>query len=349
MDAENAENADSKEAIMQLQGKAIRVTIYLGERDTYQGKALTMALLQYLKQEGASGATVTRGVAGFGAHSRIHTATIMTLSEDLPLRVEWVERPQVVERLLPHVRKMVDKGLIVMEEINVVQYAPGRRKDVLQQLVHNVMQKTAVSVLPTTSLADMVSLLLEQRYRSLAVVDKNGRLQGIITDGDLLRRAGLTTRVGLYDALDEMQLQAQLNALKGQPETAVNIMSQPVIHVKGTDNLQLAMTRMVENDLKRLPVIDDNLQLVGWISRVDILRTLEYHHPSATPEPTLPETVAGIAKLMYQDVPTVLLDAPLELILQALEQNRRRRGGCGKTCSGDYDGWRFGASQSICI
>ncbi len=310
---------------MQLQGKATRVTIYLGERDTYQGKALYMALLQFLKQEGASGATVTRGVAGFGAHSRIHTATIMTLSEDLPLRVEWVDRPQVVERLLPQVKKMVNDGLIVMEEITVVQYAPGRRDDVLQQPVHDVMQTTAVSTLPTTSLADMVSLLLEQRYRSLAVVDENGRLQGIITDGDLLRRAGLTTRVGLYDALDETQLQAQLNHLKGQPETAVDIMSQPVIYVKSNDNLRQAMSRMVENDLKRLPVVDDHGQLVGWVSRVDILRTLDYHHPTATPEPMVPAAAAGVADLMYQDVPTVQPDSPLELILQALEQNRRRR------------------------
>ncbi|KAA3656415.1 MAG: DUF190 domain-containing protein [Chloroflexi bacterium] len=54
------------------QGKATSVTIYLGERDSYQGKALSMALLQFLKSEGAAGATVTRGVAGFGARNRIH-------------------------------------------------------------------------------------------------------------------------------------------------------------------------------------------------------------------------------------------------------------------------------------
>ena len=310
---------------MQLQGKATRVTIYLGERDTFQGKPLYMALLQFLKAEGASGATVTRGVAGFGAHSRIHTASIMTLSEDLPLRVEWVDRAQLVARLMPQVRQMVDSGLIVMEEIMVVQYAPGRREDVLRQPVHDVMQTTAVSTLPTTPIADLVSLLLEQRYRSLAVVDENGRLQGIITDGDLLRRAGLTARVGLSDALDETLLQKQLVELKEQPELALHIMSQPVVFVRNTDDLKLAMSRMAEKDLKRLPVVDDQQRLAGWISRVDILRSLDYHHPVAVPEPTAAKAGASVAELMYTDVPTVLPNAPLESILQALEQNRRRR------------------------
>lgn len=96
---------------MQLSGKAQRVTIYIGEADHYHGQSLYMALLEYLKHEGASGATVTRGLAGFGAHSRIHTATIVDLSADLPIKVEWVDAPETVERLLPQVRKMVDAAL----------------------------------------------------------------------------------------------------------------------------------------------------------------------------------------------------------------------------------------------
>jgi PII-like signaling protein len=74
---------------MQLQGKALRVIIYIGESDHFEGKALSMALLQFLKKEGAAGATVVRGLSGFGAKSRIHTATIIDLSTDLPIRLDW--------------------------------------------------------------------------------------------------------------------------------------------------------------------------------------------------------------------------------------------------------------------
>lgn len=105
---------------MRLQGKAQRVIIYIGESDHYQGKALSMALLHFLKQEGASGATVLRGLAGFGEHSRIHTATLVDLSADLPIRVEWIDPPELVARLLPQLRQMVNKGLITLEEVEVV-------------------------------------------------------------------------------------------------------------------------------------------------------------------------------------------------------------------------------------
>ena len=152
---------------MQLQGKAVRVTIYIGESDHYEGKSLYMAILHFLKQEGASGATVLRGLAGFGAHSRIHTATLVDLSADLPIRVEWIDQADLVANLLPQLRQMVNDGLITVEEVDVVQYAPGRRPDPLSQPVQDVMRTAVVSVLPHTSAAEIVALLLQQRQRAL--------------------------------------------------------------------------------------------------------------------------------------------------------------------------------------
>ena len=74
-----------------LGGRGVRVRVYFGERDKHRGKPLWSALLDYLRREGAAGATVTRGVAGYGAHSMIHTASIVDLSADLPLILEWVD------------------------------------------------------------------------------------------------------------------------------------------------------------------------------------------------------------------------------------------------------------------
>ena len=314
---------------MQLQGKALRVIIYIGESDHYKGKALYMALLQLLKKEGGSGATVVRGLAGFGAKSRIHTAAIVDLSTDLPIRLEWVDQPEVVERLLPQVRQMVDDGLITVEEVDVVQYAPGRRPDPLAQPVKDIMRREVITVRPDTPVAEIVTLLLRRGYRSLPVVDENDHLVGIITDGDLLRRANLYTRLDLQEEMSAAQWQQQVAELRRQEEKAADIMTQPVITVKATDTIRQATVRMVEHDLKRLPVVAENGRLVGWISRVDIFRTIEYHQPApeaAVEPPTIP-AYAGttIASLMYRDVPTVLPQATLEEILQALEQNRRRR------------------------
>lgn len=310
---------------MQLQGKAVRVTIYIGESDHFEGKSLHMAILHFLKQEGAAGATVLRGLAGFGAHSRIHTATLVDLSADLPIRVEWIDQPDLVARLLPQLRQMVNDGLITAEEVDVVQYAPGRRPDPLAQPVRDVMRTAVISVLPHTSAAEIVALLLQKGYRSLPVVAENGRLQGIITDGDLLRRTQLATRLDLQAALPTADWQQQLATLRDEGQTAVALMSQPVITIAATAPLRQAVQQMVTHDLKRLPVVDGDGRLAGWISRVDILRQMEYHQPVVEAEQELPAPGQTIRDLMYADVPTVPPQATLEQVLQALEKNRRRR------------------------
>ncbi len=310
---------------MQLQGKALRVIIYIGESDRYQGKPLYMALLNFFRREGAAGATVGRGLAGFGAHSRIHTASIVDLSSDLPIRVEWIDHPLLVERLLPEVRQMVNDGLITVEEVDVVQYAPGRRPDPLAQPVQDIMRTEIVSVTLNTPATEVVRLLLEKGYRSLPVVDENGRLQGIITDGDLLRRAGLTARLDMQAEIPMATWQQELAKLRDQEKEAAHLMTTPVITVAKTALLRQAVQQMVTHGLKRLPVVDENGRLAGWISRVDILRTMEYHQPGGESEMEPPSSGSTIGELMYRDVPTVSPQATLEEIVQALEQNRRRR------------------------
>lgn len=310
---------------MQLQGKALRVIVYFGESDHHEGKALYAALLELLKREGASGATVVRGLSGFGAHSRIHTAKIVDISLDLPLRLEWVDQPETVERLMPAVRRMVDDGLITVEEVDVVQYAPGRRPDPLAQPVQDVMRTEVVTITPTTPLAEVITLLLQKGYRSLPVVDESRTLLGIVTDGDLLNRAGLSARLDFAEELSDAAVQKRLAGLRSQQITAGELMTSPVITVMSTDPLRRAVELMATHNLKRLPVVASNGRLVGWISRVDVLRAIEYHQLGAETETEPPTGGATIAEMMYQDVPTVAPQATLEEIVQVLERNRRRR------------------------
>src|SRR3989304_5135523 len=95
-----------------IERNAQRLNIYLGESDRWRGKPLYAAILETLKTEGIAGATVVRGVAGFGAHSRIHTATILRLSEDLPLRIEVVDSREKISHAIEVISPMVREGLI---------------------------------------------------------------------------------------------------------------------------------------------------------------------------------------------------------------------------------------------
>jgi PII-like signaling protein len=97
--------------------------VYCGEADRWQHQSLALVLLDMLRHEDCSGATVTRGVAGFGAGSRIKTTTIVELSFDLPMVVTVVDTPERVAHLLPKIRQVPGGGLITVEEVEMSQYS----------------------------------------------------------------------------------------------------------------------------------------------------------------------------------------------------------------------------------
>ena len=109
---------------MDITGRGTRVRVYFGERDRYHGKALWRALLDFLRAEHAAGATVLRGLAGYGAHSRIHAATLVDLSSDLPLVLEWVDSDERVAQLLPRLTAMLDGGLVTVDPVEIHRYTP---------------------------------------------------------------------------------------------------------------------------------------------------------------------------------------------------------------------------------
>ena len=246
----------------------------------------------------------------------------------LGLRVESLEpqvaapvaEPSIVEAMM--VAPFAEKMGAVPDEAGD---AARCQADPLARPVQEVMRAEVVTVSPDTPAAEVVTLLLEKGYRSLPVVAENGHLLGIITDGDLLRRANLSTRLDLHRELAAEDWQRQLAELRAQTTTAANLMSAPVLTVPVSAPLRQAVELMVTHHLKRVPVVQANGRLAGWVSRVDILRTLDHHQLATEPESETARTGATIADLMYRDVPTVTAQASLEEILQALEQNRRRR------------------------
>ena len=106
---------------MLSQGPAKKVSIYVGEDQQYHGHALYAAVLDYLFYRGVSGATVVRGIAGFGADHKMHTTRILRLTENLPIRIEFIESPEKVDEILPKLHEMAGTGLIEMQDTLVVK------------------------------------------------------------------------------------------------------------------------------------------------------------------------------------------------------------------------------------
>jgi PII-like signaling protein len=99
--------------------------IYIGEADVFQGRPLYQAIIEVLRREGLAGATVLRGIEGFGKSSLLHTATVLRLSEDLPILIESVDTLEKVEAVLPVLDDMIEDGLVTIEKVDVRVYRAG--------------------------------------------------------------------------------------------------------------------------------------------------------------------------------------------------------------------------------
>jgi uncharacterized protein len=111
-----------------FRGERTLMRVFIGESDRYQGKPLYEALLERFRKKGLAGATVLRGVAGFGASSKVHTDKVLRLSLDLPLIIEVVETEEAIQAILPDLDEMIGGGLITLERANVILYRPGNAR-----------------------------------------------------------------------------------------------------------------------------------------------------------------------------------------------------------------------------
>lgn len=280
--------------------------------------------MQTLRGEGCAGATVFRGIAGFGAHSRIHTASLVRLSEDLPIVVEWIDTPDRVDRVLPKITPMVTQGLITVEDTSVTFYSHPAVDDISNQLaVREVMTREVFRLHPEQSLREAVEMLIGRDYRAVPVVDSRDHVLGIVTNGDLVERGGLRARVDLLGVLTPEQLARELAALE-EGKTVADVMSSPAVTVGPEMSLAKVAHLMVTRRLKRLPVVDDSGKLLGMVSRVDLLRTRAEAYP--VPRAEVPSRHGRvIGDVVRTDVPVVARGAPLAEVLDAVVSTRLNR------------------------
>jgi PII-like signaling protein len=108
-------------------GPGKKVGIYVAEDQQYHGSAAYAAVLDFLFFHGVSGATVTRGIAGFGADHHLHTTSLVDLAVHLPVKIEFIETAEKVEELLPKLQAMVGTGLIEMHDTTIVKPAENKQ------------------------------------------------------------------------------------------------------------------------------------------------------------------------------------------------------------------------------
>lgn len=312
---------------MESLGRAKRVRIYVNEDDRAGGKPLHVAILELLRRENAQGATVLRAVEGFGAQGVVHFGHLVDVAPSLPVIVEWIDRPEQVERLVPRVRELVRSGLVTVDDTDVLLFEPAPIRDLTPAAsVRDVMSRDVAAVRRSTPAREVVELMLGKLYRAVPVVE-DGRPVGIVTNGDLVHRGGLGVRLDLLRSLDRPEVHELLARLAERDRTAGEIMTPDPETVDESASVLAAAERMARRRLKRLPVVDAQGALVGMVSRVDLLRTVAGGFGRKDPVPRAMGLVGDrpLSSGMRRDVPTVHPESPLPEVFQAIISTRLNR------------------------
>lgn len=111
---------------MRLEGEGKLLRIFVGESDRWHGKPLYEAIVQLARSEGLAGATVIRGIEGFGADSHLHTSRILRLSEDLPVVIEIVDTAEQIDRVFALIDPMVGEGMVTIENVHIIAYRSSK-------------------------------------------------------------------------------------------------------------------------------------------------------------------------------------------------------------------------------
>ena len=311
---------------MTFTGRGKQLTIFISETDQFHHQALYMAIIEMLRRAGCSGATAVRGVAGFGASSMIHRASILRLSMDLPLVIIVVDRPERIDRIIGPLREMAPSALITAQEVEVVQSGAPFKEGLPDVKVSEVMHREVATLHPDSPITTVVELLIDKDFTAVPVVDDQDKVVGMVSDNDLLTRGGMKVTISLKRATDLDYVRGLHDSLENPHHKVSEVMTRQVVTITPDAILARAARLMVEKHLKRLPVVDSDGKLVGILGRLDILNTIAaVHLPQWHPEAHPVGEQATVAEVMTREVPTVHDSAIVEEIFELLVSSSHKR------------------------
>jgi CBS domain-containing protein len=305
-----------------------RVRIYLNERDQSAGQPLYLAALERLRLEGATGATALRGIAGFGAGSRLRTSGLADFTP-APIVIEWVDRAERVTRVLPALDDLLPDALITIEDLRAHRAVLRSGGPFGERTVGEMMLREVAAATRDMPLRAAAELMVERAQSLLPVLDDRGGLVGVLSDGDLVRRASLALPLRLFGALTADERRAVLDLLAPGVVAATLTADPRSAYVESP--VPLAISPMIEWGFELLPVLDRDGQLAGLFGVEQALRAGLRNTDAATDSTSRsgvveqgehavraaePPTPAGL--VMQRAVPTIASATPLAETLARL-------------------------------
>jgi CBS-domain-containing membrane protein len=296
------------------------ICIYASEDARWQGKPLPEALMHLLGQSGLPArCLVTKAIAGSYEDGEMASARVEVLSFNMPLKIEIVLPSPEVAELLPRVTEMVGQGIVGITEMRMVSHKVRQHLIPRHLMVRDVMTPDPQRALADWPLSQALAVLLSHDFSGLPVVDQQDHPVGMLTDGDLVYRAGIPLRVRLMSQFSDQEIGPLKQSLVGQPVSG--IMTSPVVTVRRDQHLSEAVDAMLQHGLRRLPVVDDDGVLQGILSRVDIFKAISQHAPDSRDLARKGIAIANPRRagdIMLKNIPTVAPDTPLKQVIELL-------------------------------
>jgi len=303
------------------------IRVYTNERAKYEGKELAPAIVSYVRSlKIAARCVVMRGIEGCYENGEAVTSRLIELSYDMPLIVEILlpvaESATVIQKL----ESMVTDGIVSVAPVEVTSFRAPSSILPHHLLVRDIMTAHPIDGHPDFSVRVAVELLLDNNLKALPIVDDHGAVLGIVTQRDLMKRAGMPVRLGLLPSLPGGEYSVWLSNAEGQ--NISEVMTPKPQSIREDHKAAEAIHLMVRAKLKRLPVVDASGKLCGILSRIDVLKALS-PKPGAVIEPIegtasseRPRLVRDIAA---RDKLSLRGDTPLRTAINRLARDESQR------------------------
>jgi len=315
-----------------------KIEIFTSEEARWEGRPLYAAIVQFVHDlKIAARCLVTRGVEGSYESGEIATGRLEVLSYNMPVCVTIVAPAAESEKILSKAAEMVKDGIVTVQDLNVFSYRTHGRLIPKGSRARDIMTPSPKQVNLDSPLDDVARLLLSSTFTGVPVVDGENRPIGVISQGDLIYKAGMPMRIGLLAESDQGKVSPILEALAARQ--AKEVMTQPAVTI-GQDKLVTdAVDLMLKKKVKRLPVVDAEGRLVGIISRVDVFHTIMRECPDwrAFQKQEIGVELRIVADITRPDTPTVFPQTPVEEVIRLIDCNNIQM-----VCVVDKDGYFLG-------
>lgn len=303
------------------------IEIFTSEEARWRGKSLNVAIMHYVRDlKIAARCLVTRAIDGCYENGEVATWRLEALSYNMPLHIVIVLPASALDRVLPEIEAMVTDGIVAVHHLNVISHKTRKSMLPRHTRVRDIMTAQPSKVALTTPLDEVARLLLSSVFTGLPVVDENDRPRGIISQGDLINKAGLPMRIGLLAASNGDKLAAILAALAGKK--AEEVMTRPAVLIEEERLASEAVDLMLESRVKRLPVVDGGGRLVGMLSRIDIFHAIMKEAPDWKTFQEQHVEIGNlrlVADIMRRDTRTVRPDTSVEEVIRIIDANDIQR------------------------